>query len=154
MLMAWFDKNADPVDINACNILYCDFPEHDCFNKSLRRWTKRVRACKVIGRLPIVPLSYGEKWYLRLLLKHVPGPKCWNDLYSYNWTRYSTFCEVSVERGLFAYDNEFEAALTEGTLYLMRKQMRSMFVTILVYGHPANSLDLWNKFKEHLCQHL
>jgi hypothetical protein len=83
----------------------------------------------------------------------VPEPKCWNDLDSFNEPRYSTFREVAVERGLFADDNEFEAALTEGTLFLMPKQMRSMFLTILLYGHPANSLDLWNKFKEHLCQH-
>ena len=30
----------------------------------------------------------------------------------------------------------------------MPKQLRSLFVTILIFGQPAKPLDMWEKYKE------
>jgi hypothetical protein len=71
-------------------------------------------------------------------------------LYTYQAVQYFTFRQSVVARGLFADDHEFEAALEEACTYLMPRQLRNMFTTILIYGQPSNALSLWTHFKEHL----
>jgi hypothetical protein len=79
-------------------------------------------------------MSYGKKWYPRLLLQHVQGARSWNDLYTYQEVQYSSFCQSRVGHGLFADDHEFEAVLEKGCTFLMPRKLRNMFATILIYG--------------------
>ncbi|GJU48830.1 uncharacterized protein Tco_1218385 [Tanacetum coccineum] len=52
-----------------------------------------------IGRLVFANLAEGERFYLRVLLSHVPGPTGWDDLYTVNRVLYTTFRRAALERG-------------------------------------------------------
>ena len=43
---------------------------------------------------------------------------------------------------------ESDNCLSEASISFMPKQLQSLFVTILIFGQPANLLDLWGKYKE------
>jgi hypothetical protein len=69
------------------------------------QWKRRVRGGeKMISRMYSVSPSEGERFYLRLLLTAVKGPKSFEDLRTVNNVLYETFKEAAEARGLC--DNE------------------------------------------------
>ena len=60
----------------------------------------------------------------------------------------STFKETAIAYGLLESDVEWDSCLSEASISFMPKQLRSLFVTILIFGQPAKPLDLWEKYKE------
>ena len=43
---------------------------------------------------------------------------------------------------------EWDNCLSEASISFMPKQLRSLFVTILIFGQPTKPLDLWEKYKD------
>lgn len=83
MLTSYF--NCCQTDINACQYTYSEFPEHYIFNKT---WKPRQRGgSKTIGRMYSVSPNEGERYYLRLLLVHVRGPKSFEDIRTVDGTQ-------------------------------------------------------------------
>jgi PIF1-like helicase len=109
---------------------------------------ERVDKRKTIGRLPILNIGRGEKWFLRLLLLHVKGASSFQALKNFNGQLLTTYKEAAEARGLIASDNKFEAALTEAAHYQMPHQIRILFCTILAFGRPTNPLSLYQEFEE------
>ena len=74
-LTAYFQKNAD--DIEACNILYCNFPQFYTWQSTQKCWRRRARINEgsptAIGSVYSVHPSQGELFYLRLSLHHRVG---------------------------------------------------------------------------------
>ena len=60
----------------------------------------------------------------------------------------STFKETVIAYGLLESDPEWDNCISEASISFMPKQLRSLFVTILIFGQPAKPLDLWEKYKE------
>ncbi|KAK8929000.1 hypothetical protein KSP39_PZI017797 [Platanthera zijinensis] len=77
--------------IEQTNYLYVDFAKHYIWLIPSRKWTPRLLNRRVIGRLYAVAPSEGERFYLRLLLNHIPGPKSFNDILTVLGVRYLTF---------------------------------------------------------------
>ena len=50
--------------------------------------------------------------------------------------------------GLLESDDECNQCISEAVVSFMRKQLRSLFVTILIFGKPGKPDVLWKKFKE------
>ncbi|CAH1413426.1 unnamed protein product [Lactuca virosa] len=88
MLTAFFKKNKE--DSNARKYLYKDFPKHFTWNRSNHCWRTREHK-SMIGRLVYVNPAEGERYYLRLLLCHITGPTCFEDLYTANGVLHPTF---------------------------------------------------------------
>lgn len=55
--------------------------------------------------------------------------------------------------GLMKDEDVWKRTLIEGKEILNPREMRSLFVQILLYGNLSNSLDLWNEFKDHFIDH-
>ena len=87
------------------DLLYPDFPTKFTWNKKERTWTPRKSGIS-IGRLYFAVPSEGERYYLRMLLYTVRGPKSFEDLRTYHGTVYSTYKEACMARGLLESDDE------------------------------------------------
>ena len=61
------------------------------------------------GRLVSANPAEGERYYLRLLLSHISGPTCFEDLYTVNGVLHPTFRKAAVEIGLIETDDNFVA---------------------------------------------
>ncbi|XP_021728316.1 uncharacterized protein LOC110695386 [Chenopodium quinoa] len=85
--------------------LYSEFSEHFVWTASAKTWTKRETKKKVIGRMAFVSPSEGERYYLRLLLANVRGPKSFQDLRTVNGYIHATYQEVAVKLGLVVEDD-------------------------------------------------
>src|SRR5258705_2688154 len=127
---AWFQLNLD--DAEASQFFYTEIPYHYVFNRS--KWSKRQRGGKnIVGRMYIVGLNDQERFYLRVLLLHVPGATSYQFLRTVDGIEYATFKEAAVHRGLLASDDEWERCLDESFLFQMLQQLRQTFAFICIY---------------------
>jgi hypothetical protein len=89
-LTAWFTFNktaqehlnpSTPLRL-ALNTLYHDFPRIATWKKKEKQWALRTQTPGLlpVGRMYFVQPSEGERYFLRLLLHHVPGATSFEDL--------------------------------------------------------------------------
>ena len=125
-------------DPEARNYLYPEFPRYYVWNKTRKQWTKR-KFSNVIGRVYAVNPSEGERYYLRILLNHVKGATCFNDLKTVDKIMYSTFRESAECRGLLETDNSSRQCLVEARRFRMSHALHRLFATILVFCESNNT---------------
>ena len=89
----------------------------------------------------------GEKYFLRLLLCHVPGAKGFADLLKLDGKPpASNFKQACIERGFLEDDKEWDRCLDEVKLTATSPQLRSLFAIILEYNSPEKPAELWAKY--------
>ena len=130
-------------DDEARNFLYKEFPKHYVWNRQSKSSTKR-KDREVIGRVNVANPSKDERYYLRLLLNHVRGPKSFENLLSYNGHQYLSFKEAAQKRGMLESDDSISKFFHEIETFQMPLAMRHLFSTILVYCQPTDVRKLWN----------
>jgi hypothetical protein len=142
-LTAWFKLNADRPNL-APNVLYADMPHRFVFLNGA--WCERRRwpSFPSVGRIYYVTPGSGEKYYLRLLLGHVTGATCYEDVRTVDGVVHNTFREAAMARGLLRGDDEWDRAMREATAWQMPSQLRSLFVSILVFCTPDDPNTLWS----------
>jgi hypothetical protein len=109
MLTAWLTLNTEYSEAKL--LKYVAIPESYTYHKVHRKWTRRFRKSNTIGRLRILNIGHGEKWFLRLLLLHIKGAVSFQDLRTHETVLYNTFREAAEARNLLASDHEFESAI-------------------------------------------
>ncbi|XP_070555422.1 uncharacterized protein [Ptychodera flava] len=149
-LTAWFKANSEISDARL--IPYHNFPEHFTWNATTCEWKPRKKGL-AIGRLYQANPVEGERFYLRLLLHHVPGSISFEDIRTLpDGTICSTFKEAALKRGLLQDDEEWIECLREASVYASPNQIRQLFVTILLFCEPAEPLNIWNKFTREMSE--
>ncbi|KAL5543450.1 hypothetical protein UlMin_007234 [Ulmus minor] len=143
MLTEYFNMNK--TNEKAKTLLYNQFPEHFVWNQRDKFWIPRKKG-HVIGRIVTTNPSEGERYYLRLLLNHIRGATCFQDLRIVNNVLTSSFRESALLRGLLKSDNNLTRCLEEASLYEMPYTLRRLFVTILAFCEPNDPKKLWEKF--------
>ncbi|CAI9296958.1 unnamed protein product [Lactuca saligna] len=141
MLMTFFKNNK--ADSNARKYLYKDFPKHFTWNRSNHCW-RTGKHKPMIGRLVYVNPTEGGRYYLRLLLCHITGPTCFEDLYTSNGVLHSTFRKETLERGLIETDDNLSQYLVEASLFQFPGALRRLYVTMLIFCEPGNVRKLWD----------
>ncbi|CAK8574133.1 unnamed protein product [Lathyrus sativus] len=144
MLIEFFALNQ--MDPHATNYLYREIPEHYCWLKGVKKWQRRQRKRKVIGRIYTVSSSEGEKPYLRVLLSHLRGPTSWEYLLTHNGASFFTFKKSVEDWGLLESDNSIRECLFEASNMRMPYALRRLFVTILIFCEPTDVRGLFNEF--------
>ena len=79
-----------------------------------------------------------ERFYLRLLLTVIPGATSFEHLRTVAGTIYPTFQAACVALGLLNDDREWADCLQEASVFATGAQLRSLFVTALVYSPVTN----------------
>lgn len=154
MLTAYFEANKVNLfsnNVSAREYLYKEFPRHFTWNPSTRTWNPRVKK-RQRGRLVSANPAEGERYYLRVLLSHVKGPTCFEDLYTANGILYSTFRKAALERGLIENDDCLSSCLTEASIFQFPSALRRLFATILLFCEPGDVRKLWDDHFESLSE--
>ena len=100
---------------------------------------KRNQNFKSITRLEMVPLTVGEKWYLRLILYNVPVVS-FKDARTFDGITYETFQEAALARKLVEDVEESRLAFQWATLDSTPAQLRTLFVIMTAQGFPTVSI--------------
>jgi hypothetical protein len=146
MLTAYFQENN--LNEKARSILYRDFPEHYTWQKKGKFWQERKRKRTFqVGRIVAAHPAEGERYYLRVLLNHVPGAKSFEDLKTVDGQLMQNFRDAAEKRGLIEADSTLDDCMTEAELFQMPSSLRRLFATILVFCEPSDVRGLW---KNHL----
>ena len=94
----------------------------------------------------------GERYYLRVLLNHVPGATSFEDLKTVDGQLMPNFREAAEKRGLIEADNTLDDCMTEAELFRMPSSLRRLFATILVFCEPSDVRGLWDKHLEAMSE--
>ncbi|KAG5544393.1 hypothetical protein RHGRI_016971 [Rhododendron griersonianum] len=143
--------NAHNEKAKSLQLLYKNFPEHFVWTASSRTWTERKQQ-EVIGRIVTANPTEGERYYLQLLLTHIPAPTSYAHLKTANGITFSSYRESAISHGLLQDDNTNEKCMEEACLYRMPLSIRQLFCTILVYCAPINPLELFYKFEDDMTE--
>ena len=160
MLSAFFELNTQQGDMTLAfspskkvkELLYQELPEHFVWNTGSKMWIARVRkspygVCQ-IGRLHTPPTTQHEKWALWLLLRHIPGPKSYEDLLH----GAPSFIAACGNRGLLINDSEYEVYMAEVVAVEMPCRCRQIFADLLCSVTVPNPWSLWERFANDLSQ--
>jgi len=102
---------------------------------------KRNENCKNITRLEMVPLTVGEKWYIRLILYNKPVVS-FKDARTIDGITYPTFQQAALAAGLVEDKNEATTAFQWATVYSTPSELRTLFIIMTTQGFPT--LKLYN----------
>ena len=147
MLTAFFIYNAS----NPTDLCYPEYPLHFTFNKN-KKWQPRKNATRIVSRMYSVSPKDIERYCLRLLLLHVSGPTCFDDLLIVDSHRCSSFHEACLLRHLLSDDSAWEHTLQEATTFCMPSKLRDLFVTICLHCDPFNAFELWENYKDAMIE--
>lgn len=152
-LTAWFKLNTN--DIEAHEYLYTEIPQHYVFVDREKKWVKRRRGGdRVISRMYSVSPTDPDKFFLRLLLLHIPGARSYDDLRTVNGELLESFRDACIQLHLLADDTEYANAMNEASQFQMPRQLRNMFATICAYCQLADPVSLWNDYEEAMTEDL
>ncbi|XP_019235659.1 PREDICTED: uncharacterized protein LOC109215991 [Nicotiana attenuata] len=151
MLTEFFTMNSNDEHSKDMQLLYKEFPEHFVWSPGYKMWTRRQKR-NVIGRVVTCHPTEGERYYLRLLLMNVRGPKSYEDLRTVNGVPCSTFRESAEKRGLLYCSNSLIECMSEAVGYQMPYSLRRLFATLLVYCSPTNPKELWEMFEDSMSE--
>ena len=117
-----------------------------CFRRAQKNHLRQI------GRVVCANPAEGGRYYLRVLLNHVPGATSFTGLRMVSSELLLTFCEAAERRGLIEADNTLHKGLAEVTLWMMPYALRRLFATILVFYEPSDVLELWEKHKKAMLE--
>jgi len=151
MLIDYFSLNSR--DEEAKQYLYIEIPRYYTFKKekvngrNVSRWVKRKSHYNCIGRMYSVNPTQIELFHLRLLLLTVKGATSFNDLRTINGQFYQSFSATCLALGLIEDDDEWKQTMNEAVGWMMPRQLRRLFVRILLHCQPLHPEELWESFK-------
>ena len=94
--------------------------------------------------------SAGDRYYLRVLLLTVKGATSYEHLRFHNGTYHCTFKEACRSRGLLDDDQEWYNAFDEAAAWATSPQLRSLFVTMLLFCEVSDENTFFEKVWHHL----
>ncbi|XP_060855280.1 uncharacterized protein LOC132932954 [Metopolophium dirhodum] len=142
-------------DVNARQYLYQEIPTHYTWQmprnqenvlvRNVTQWLpRRIRMANVtLARMYIVNPLDRDRFHLRLLLLNRRGPKSFQDIRTVDGVVHETFTAAAVALGLLEDDRAWRGCLTESATLDTPRQLRYLFVTILVFCEPSNPLALY-----------
>uniref|UniRef100_A0A2N9J2K3 ATP-dependent DNA helicase n=1 Tax=Fagus sylvatica TaxID=28930 RepID=A0A2N9J2K3_FAGSY len=119
-----------------------DFPTKWVWHNNVKQWQRR-KSGNCIGRVYYAHPSSGEKFYLRMLLNIIKGPRNFKEIRTVNNVTYPTYKDACYALGLLDNDNEWHDCMIEASNWASGKQLRQLFVTILMFCEVSDTLNLW-----------
>ena len=95
-------------------MLYSDIPYNYVYNNN--NWKRRQRGGnKILARMYTVSVKDEERFYLRLLLLHVPGATSFEFLRTVDNVVYDTFKEAAFQRHMLDTDEKWNCCLQDAS---------------------------------------
>jgi hypothetical protein len=156
-LTAYYKLNRQ--DKSATIYAYPEIVKSYWFDHRKSCWVKRTRSLmktnKTLSRLCMVSPMDVSRYALRLLLLHVKGPTCEEDLRR-DWDDptiiYNTLEEAARRNGLLFDDLHWIKCLEEARMVYMPSQLRNLYCTIIMHNECVDARGLWLANKEFLSE--
>ncbi|XP_051158561.1 uncharacterized protein LOC127279947 [Leptopilina boulardi] len=144
-------------NLTARNYTYSEMPLHYVFQKGKKSsnaftWQKRKQHFNTLGRMYSISPSQIELFHLRLLLITVKGATSFENLKNVDGVIHDSFVSTCLALGLIEDDDEWKNAMHEAEVWMMPRQLRQLFVRILIHCQPIHPEELWKEFKSALSQ--
>uniref|UniRef100_A0A183GGN1 ATP-dependent DNA helicase n=1 Tax=Heligmosomoides polygyrus TaxID=6339 RepID=A0A183GGN1_HELPZ len=120
------------------------------FNKG---WRQRKKYARTIGRMYFVGPQEQERFalrFLRFLLLYGKGFTSFEDVRTVEGVLHTTFVSAARSAGYLTDESFFVQSLREAASFHLPAQLRSYFVSLIVYGNLQDPLPvtIWNAHKE------
>ncbi|CAH1440092.1 unnamed protein product [Lactuca virosa] len=128
-------------------LTYSDFPTKFTWHEKgdVKEWRPRKNGL-VIGRLYFVNPNEGERYYLRMLLNVVRGPCSFKDIRTVDG-EHPTYMSACKALRLLGDDGVWVESIREASQWQSGKQLRELFVTILLFCDVADQEKFfWDSF--------
>ena len=143
-------------DLAAPPLYYFDVPKWYVWSQKTKIWKARqrgrMRSNKVLARMYSVAPQDTDRFYLRMLLLHLPNVEAFVGPSGLKQDEVTTWRSAATAHGLVDDDSEYELSMHEAALTHMPGLLRGFFVQILFHCEPADPNTLWEKFKEELAE--
>ena len=150
-LTAWFKLNQE--NESAHKYLYTEIPTYYLFNNTFKKWMQCKRNGEnIISRMYSVSPKENERFYLRVLLLHVPGATSYDNLKTVNGSTTTTFHEACKLMHLLEDDTEWDNVLSEASTFQMPRELRELYATICSHCEPDNPFQLWMNYKAYMAE--
>ncbi|XP_022014702.1 uncharacterized protein LOC110914199 [Helianthus annuus] len=126
----------------ARELTYAEIPTRYVWQEDNKVWKTRLERT-AIGRIVYCNPAAGPKYYLRMLLGIVRGPRSFEEIKTVDGVVYATFKEACYAYGLLNDDKEWNDALSEAKLWASGSQLRELFVTMLLFCEVNRPAQLW-----------
>jgi hypothetical protein len=121
---------------------YSDFPSKWVWHNKEKEWKLRKKR-RCVGRIFYAHPGSGERFYLRMLLNIVKGPRSFEEIRTANDVLYPTFKSACYALGLLDDDKEWHECLNQALHWASGKQLRELFITMLIFCEVADPNKLW-----------
>ncbi|XP_076938472.1 uncharacterized protein LOC143606663 [Bidens hawaiensis] len=137
MFIGWMEANKSYRHVR--KLSYAEFPTQFVWKKTAPpKWVPRLKGFS-IGRIHAVPASFGEAYYLRILLNKVKGPQCFEDMHVCD-----SFRDACYRRGLLDDDKEYIEAIEEASHTANGYYLRNLFATMLITFSLSRPDYIWD----------
>ncbi|XP_021986250.1 uncharacterized protein LOC110882569 [Helianthus annuus] len=150
MFTEWM--NCNKVDEFSRTLRYVQFSGYYVWNAKNRKWNRRKHPYRSIGRVHYVPPSLGDCYYLRILLNHIKGPTCFEDIKTVDGQVFQIFKDACFARGLLDDDKEYVNAVKEASTWSTKDFLRTFFVMLLLSNSISRPGVFWSETKSLLCE--
>lgn len=137
-------------DRSVRSLKYGEVTTYFTWNPKDKVLTPRANGRPTVGRVYFANIRHGERYYLRLLLSHIAGPRSFAHLRTVDGIVCDTFRAAAHRLGLLMTDEHYDASLREAAVWQTGRQLRHLFAIILHHSSPADPKALWNDHMENL----
>ncbi|RID68698.1 hypothetical protein BRARA_C00841, partial [Brassica rapa] len=141
MLTAYFEANQKYEE--ARELTYIQFPSRFVYHSDIKEWTPRKQGT-TIGRVAYVHPAAGDLYYLRIIVNVVKGAFGFEHLATVGGTTFEEYRDACYALGLLDDDMEWHDAIVEPSYWATGRQLRRLFITILIYCEVGNPPKLWD----------
>ncbi|XP_038716065.1 uncharacterized protein LOC120009516 [Tripterygium wilfordii] len=135
MLTEWMFTNFMFED--ARGLTYTEFPTYWRWDGAKKLWFRRKQG-QCIGRISYIHPASGDLYYLRMLLSQVKGALNFTDIRTVKGVVHQTFKEACNAMGLIGDDREWHDAMDEASQWATSKELRQLFVTLIIFCEVTN----------------
>ncbi|KAB2622252.1 hypothetical protein D8674_024434 [Pyrus ussuriensis x Pyrus communis] len=152
MLTSWFEINKFFPE--ARTLTYAELPSKFLWESRHKIWKPRKRKGGSIGRMAYVHPASGELYYLRMLLNIQKGVLNFDDIRIVNGIIQPSYQAACKCLGLLGDDKEWIEALENAVNIATSRELRQLFVTMILFCEIANHQQLFNSHWQYMCDEI
>ncbi|KAJ0779971.1 hypothetical protein HanPI659440_Chr06g0232421 [Helianthus annuus] len=133
-------------------LTYAEYPTYFTWHEKERVWEPRKGSFQVIGRIYYVSPTMGEKYYLRMLLNVVRGPRSFKEIRTVDGVEHPTYMSACKALSLLGDDVEWVDAVRQAYHWQFGDRLRELFVTILLFCTVSDPRQLFFDCYEYLSE--
>ena len=133
-------------------LFYLDVAKNFVWDTTSHSWKPRPRRnLNQLSRIIFCSPRAGERFYLRVLLLNVPGPRGFIDIRTVDNFICDTYQQACIRLGLVEDDFMWLNTIAESVRsHQLPSMVRRLFSAVLLFGEVASPLSLWNDYSYYM----